>query len=122
MISLLLLPSAVRLGDVAAGTLVAAHPNHADYVERPVGVAVDVAIVTISHDLPGGSLHGRHAAKPGEGGFAVQALRVAFEARTSRVAARCVPTAGRELSPGAASPIRRSSCASSSTISSEVAS
>ena len=87
MISQLPFPSVVRLGDVAAGALVVAHPHHADHAQRPVGVPVAAAIETMSHDLPGGSPYGRNPAKAGEESLAVRALRVAFKARTSRVAA-----------------------------------
>jgi len=75
MISLLDLPSEAP-SDVAAGTLIDPHAHHTDQVQGAVGVPVAASVQAVAHDLAGGGFYGRDAAKAGEGGLAVQALRI----------------------------------------------
>src|SRR5829696_8859911 len=110
-------------GDVLFGAPVSAHPNHADHVQRSVGVPVATAVEAMPDNLARGSLDRRDTAEAGEGGLALQPLGIVSDygqqATVSSVAAWSMPMPGKETNFGAVSTTSRSSCTSSWAISSE---
>src|SRR5215216_4552886 len=64
-----------------------AHPNHADHVQRSVGVPVATAVEAMPDNLAGGCLNRRDTAEAGEGGFALHSLSGLSSTTLSSVAA-----------------------------------
>src|SRR5215210_114 len=63
-------------GHVLSCALILAHPNHADHVQRPVGVSVATSVEAVAYHLAGGGFYGRDPAEARERSLAAQALRV----------------------------------------------
>ena len=63
-------------GHVLLCVYIHTHPNHADHVQRPVGISVATPVESVAYHLAGGNFYGRDPAEACERSLAAQALGV----------------------------------------------